>query len=61
MADLKKSEVRAIEKAMAFPRGFGYVLGFSDRTFDEYFKDELGVVRVWDGDGVRVRAPGRVV
>jgi hypothetical protein len=43
MADLKKSEVRTIEKAMAFPRGFGYVLDFSDRTFDEYFQDELGI------------------
>jgi len=43
MADLKRSEIRAIEKAMAFPRGFGYVLDFSDRTFDEYFQDEFGV------------------
>ena len=43
MTDLKRSEIRAIEKAMAFPRGFGYVLDFSDRTFDEYFKDEFRV------------------
>lgn len=43
MADLKRSEIRAIENAMAFPRGFGYVLDFSDRTFDEYFQDEFGV------------------
>lgn len=43
MADLKRSEIRAIEQAMAFPRGFGYVLDFSDRTFDEYFQDEFGV------------------
>lgn len=43
MADLKRSEIRAIENAMAFPRGAGYVLDFSDRTFDEYFKDEFGV------------------
>ena len=43
MADLKRSEIKAIENAMAFPRGFGYVLDFSDRTFDEYFQDEFGV------------------
>ncbi|WP_299316089.1 abortive infection family protein [uncultured Halomonas sp.] len=43
MADLKRSEIRAIENAMAFPRGFGYVLDFSDRTFGEYFQDEFGV------------------
>ncbi|MBZ0070098.1 MAG: abortive infection family protein [Thiobacillus sp.] len=43
MADLKRSEIRAIENAMAFPRGFGYVLDFSDRTFDEYFQDEFRV------------------
>lgn len=43
MADLKRSEIRAIESAIAFPRGFGYVLDFSDRTFEEYFKDEFRV------------------
>lgn len=43
MADLKKTEIRAIENAMAFPRGFGYVLDFSDRTFEEYFQDEFCV------------------
>lgn len=43
MADLKKAGIRAIENAMAFPRGFGYVLDFSDRTFEEYFQDEFGV------------------
>ncbi len=43
MADLKRSDIKAIESAMAFPRGFGYVLDFSDRTFDEYFQDEFGI------------------
>ncbi len=43
MADLKRSEIRAIENAMAFPRGFGYVLDFSDRTFGEYFQDQFRV------------------
>lgn len=43
MADLKRSEIQAIRNALAFPRGPGYVLGFSDRTFDEYFQDEFGV------------------
>ena len=43
MPDLKRSEIRAIEDAMAFPRGFGYVLDFSDRTMEEFFEDEFGV------------------
>jgi Abortive infection C-terminus len=43
MADLKRSEIRAIESAIAFPRGLGYVLDFSDRTFKEYFQDEFRV------------------
>jgi len=43
MADLKRSEIRAIESAIAFPRGFGYVLDFSDRTFEKYFQDEFRV------------------
>lgn len=43
MADLKKPEIRAIESAMSFPRGFGYVLDFSDRSFRDYFRDEFGV------------------
>lgn len=43
MADLKRSEIKAIENAMAFPRGLGYVLDFSARTFDEYFQDEFGI------------------
>ena len=28
---------------MAYPRGFGYVLDFSDRTMAEFFEDEFGV------------------
>jgi len=28
---------------MAYPRGFGYVLDFSDRTIEEYFEDEFGI------------------
>lgn len=43
MVALKRNELRAIENAVAFPRGFGYVLDFSDCTFDEYFQDEFGV------------------
>lgn len=43
MADLKRVEIRAIEEAMAYPRGFGYVLDFSDRTMEEYFQDEFGI------------------
>lgn len=43
MADLKRSQIKAVEEAMAFPRGFGYVLDFSDRTMEEFFEDEFGV------------------
>ena len=43
MAELKRSQIRAIEEAMAFPNGFGYVLDFSDRTMEEFFEDEFGV------------------
>lgn len=28
---------------MAYPRGFGYVLDFSDRSMEEYFADEFGI------------------
>jgi hypothetical protein len=41
--ELKRSQVKAIEEAVAFPRGFGYVLDFSDRTMSEYFEDEFGI------------------
>ena len=43
MVDLKKSQIRAIEEAMAYPRGFGYVLDFSDRTMEEFFEDEFRI------------------
>lgn len=43
MADLKRLQIRAIEEAMAYPRGYGYVLDFSDRTMQEFFEDEFGI------------------
>lgn len=43
MADFKRSELRAIEEAVAYPRGFGYVLDFSDRTMEEFFEDEFSI------------------
>jgi len=43
MTDIKKSEIRAIEQAMSFPKGFGYVLDFSDRTMSEFFEEEFGI------------------
>jgi Abortive infection C-terminus len=43
MVDLKRNQVRAIEEAMAYPYGFGYVLDFSDRTMEEFFVDEFGI------------------
>lgn len=47
MVALKRSEIRAIEEAMAFPNGFGYVLDFSDRTMSEFFEDEFGI-KIYD-------------
>ena len=43
MASLKISETRTIEDVMAFPKGRGYVLDFSDRTIAEFFEDEFGI------------------
>ncbi|MBF0379117.1 MAG: abortive infection family protein [Desulfamplus sp.] len=43
MVDLKSSQIRAIEDAMAYPNGFGYVLDFSDRTMKEFFEDEFEI------------------
>jgi hypothetical protein len=43
MVDLKRSQIRAVEEAMAYPNGFGYVLDFSDRTMEEFFEDEFGI------------------
>ena len=43
MTNIKRSQVRAIEEAVAYPRGFGYVLDFSDRTMEAFFEDEFGI------------------
>lgn len=43
MVNLKRSQIRTIEEAMALPQGFGYVLDFSDRTISEFFEDEFGI------------------
>jgi len=43
MVELKRSEIRWIEDAMAFPKGRGYVLDLSDRTIAEFFEDEFGI------------------
>ena len=43
MVDLKRSEISLIENFVAWPRGFGYVLDYSDRTFVEFFEDEFRV------------------
>ena len=43
MAALKRSEISLIEHFVAWPRGFGYVLDFSDRTFEEFFADEFQI------------------
>ena len=41
MVDLKRSEMRILDEALAM--GSGYVLDFSDRTFSEFFEDEFGI------------------
>lgn len=43
MAELTKSQIRTIAEAMSYPRGYGYVLDFSDKTFQEFFEDEFGI------------------
>jgi len=43
MVRLKRSQIRVIEEAMAYPQGFGYVLDFSDRTISEFFEDEFAI------------------
>ena len=43
MASLTKTDINAIEQAVAYPRGFGYVLDFSDKTMGEFFEDEFGI------------------
>jgi hypothetical protein len=41
MVQLKHSEMRVFDDA--FDMHGGYVLNFSDRTFSEFFDDELGI------------------
>ena len=43
MANLKRSDISLIEKFVAWPEGFGYVLKFSSRTFAEFFEDEFNI------------------
>lgn len=43
MASLTRIDTNTIEQAVSYPRGFGYVLDFSDRTMGEFFEDEFGV------------------
>jgi hypothetical protein len=43
MANFSRQQIAALEEAMAYPRGFGYVLDFSDRTMQEFFDDEFGI------------------
>jgi hypothetical protein len=41
MVDLKHSDIRVIDEA--FQSDPGYCLNFSDRTFSEYFEDEVRI------------------
>ena len=43
MSDLTTSDFRTLEQLIECFRGRGYVLDFSDRTFAEFFEDELNV------------------
>lgn len=51
---LKRSQIRTIENAVAFPNGFGYVLDFSDQTFAEFFEDEFAI----DIDDISIAGEG---
>jgi hypothetical protein len=41
MATLNTNDKQLLEKL--FQMGGGYVLNFSDRTFGEFFKDDIGI------------------
>lgn len=43
MSDLRTIDLSVIEELVDFLRGAGYVLDFSDRTFSEFFAEELNV------------------
>ncbi len=43
MVQLKRSQIKVIENAVAYPNGRGYVLDFSDRTIAEFFEDEFRI------------------
>jgi len=43
MVELKRSDISLIESYVSWPRGFGYVLDYSDRTFAEFFEDEFNI------------------
>ena len=53
MVALKRSEMRRLDTL--FQSAPGYVLDFSDRTFAEFFEDELGI----DIDDERYRSRGK--
>ena len=43
MANLKKSDLKLIKNFVAYPRGRGFVLDYSNVTFAELFKHEFGI------------------
>lgn len=43
MVNLRRSEISIIESFVSWPRGLGYVLDYSDRTFAEFFEDDLRI------------------
>lgn len=43
VSDLTTSDFRKLEQLIECFRGAGYVLDFSDRTFSEFFEDELSI------------------
>ncbi len=54
MVDLKRSQFRTIEDAMAYSQGFSYVLDFSDLTISKFVEDEFDI----DFDDSRYAANG---
>ena len=43
MSSLTELDLRFIARLVEHPRGRGYVLDFSDTTFGQFFRDEIGV------------------
>ncbi|MAS87323.1 MAG: hypothetical protein CMH30_05020 [Micavibrio sp.] len=43
MPKLKKTQIDSIKEAMAYPRGYGYVLDLSDQSIIDFFDEEFSI------------------